>query len=99
MHQPIDPAQRYSSFWAVFAVFSALIVLQWTYLAADLNERSQLTRARVELAPATARARRITQTVEDLGKELLALANARNAEAARIVSELDIKLNESAKER
>jgi hypothetical protein len=90
------PTKRYSPFWPVTVVFISLIVLQSFYIAADFNDRSRIKQAHAELAPLVSQARKITQVLEDLGKELITLSRAHNAEAAKIVSELNLKLHEPA---
>ncbi len=83
-------------FRPVIAVFLSLVVLQGLYLFGDINDRSQIERALAEAGPLAVQAQKINQVVEDLGKDLLNLASAKNAEAAKIVSELNIKMNEPA---
>jgi hypothetical protein len=91
------PPRTYSAFWPIVAVFLALIVLQSVYVAGDFGDRSQIRRAQDELAPLVGQAQKITQVVEDLGKDLITLSTAKNAEAAKIVADLNIKMNESAR--
>lgn len=86
----------YSPFWPLAFVFISLIILQSVYIAGDFSDRSQIQRAQAEIAPLLGQAQKITRVLEDLGKELITLANAHNAEAARIVSDLNIKVNEPA---
>ena len=90
------PLRSYSTFWPLLSVFISLVILQGVYIAGDLNDRSQIKQAQAQLAPITGQAQKITQIVEDLGKDLLTLSNAKNAEAAKIVTDLNIKLNEPA---
>lgn len=91
--------RTYSTFWPVVAVFATLIILQAIYVAGDLSDRSQIRTAQAELTPVVDQARKITQIVEELGKDLITLANSKNAEAARIVTELDIRLNDQTAAR
>ncbi len=90
------PAPSYSAFGAVFLVFLALIVLQGLYLADDFRQRARLQAAEADLAGAVAQAQGIQLTAERVGHELLALAAAKSAEAARIVADFQIKTNAPA---
>src|ERR1051326_1217099 len=87
---------QYSAFWPLLAVFATLIVLQSIYVSGDFDDRRQIQRAQAEIAQLHGQAQKLTQVVEDLGKDLITLSNAKNVEAAKIVSDLNIKLNESA---
>ena len=93
MSQTPPSSSGYSPFGAIVAVFLSLTVLQAAYVAGDFNDRAQIDRSRAELAPLLGQAQKITQVVENLGKDLITLADAHNAEAARIVADLNIKLN------
>jgi hypothetical protein len=92
----IPPAQIYSAFFPVMAVVIALAVAHFLYILSDINEHSQLKRARAELAPTLPAAARVTKIAEDLGKDLVVLAAANDAEAAKIVTEFNIKTNRPA---
>ena len=89
--------RAYSTFWPILSVFIALIILQCVYIAGDFRDSSQIKRAQAELAPLMSQAQKITQVVEDLGKDLITLSNAQNPEASKIVADLNIKLNEPAR--
>jgi hypothetical protein len=93
----VTPAsQTYSAFYPVLAVLIALAAVHASYINSDLKERLQLKRALVELAPTLPQAARITKIAEDLGKDLVTLAGANDAEAAKIVTEFNIKTNRPA---
>lgn len=88
------PAPGYSAFYPTLAVFVALAATHVAYIFADLNERVQVKRARAELAPVGAQAARMMKIVDDLSKDLVALAGANDAEAAKIVMDFKIKTNQ-----
>ncbi len=80
-------------FWPVYAVFVSLVVLQAFYVVGDFGDRSQIEKAKAELAPALGQAQKITQVIESLGKDLIELANGRNVEASKIVADFNIRQN------
>ncbi|MGI8964983.1 MAG: hypothetical protein ACR2H1_02725 [Limisphaerales bacterium] len=84
---------RYSSFWAVCAVFLTLGVVQSFYLKGVLDQRQQIQMADEQVKKLLPQAQTINQTVEKLGYELVALANAKSVEANKIISEFKIHLN------
>jgi hypothetical protein len=96
MHpQQTDPrhaAKTYSPFWPVLGVFGVLIFLQADYVLEDFRQHAQIETVRVQLQPALAQARTISQTTEAVGRELVALST-NSAEAAKIISEFKIQLN------
>jgi hypothetical protein len=96
MNAETSTTTGYSPFWPVFVVFMTLIVLQGVYVIGDLKDRERIKRAQAEIAPMLTQAQKITQVVEDLGKELLTLSNAKNTQATKIVNELNIKLKHPA---
>ena len=81
----------YSAFYPTLAVFIAVAAAHVVYLFADLNERAQIKRARTELAPLASQAARVMKVVDDLSKDLMALAGANNPEAVKIVTDFKIK--------
>lgn len=87
------PARSYSPFPALFTVFLALIALQGLYLADDVRQHSRLEAAQADLAKTLSQAQAVQLTAERVGRELLALASANSAEAAKIVAEFQIKTN------
>jgi len=96
VQHPATPALNYSAFYPTLTVFIALAAVHAIYLFADLNERAQIKRTRVELAPLGGQAARLMKIIDDLSKDLTALAGANNAEAARIVADFKIKTNQPA---
>jgi hypothetical protein len=93
---PSPPAPTYSAFLPTLAVFVALAAVHVIYLFGDLNERAQIKRAHAELGPLTGQAARVMKVVDDLSKDLVALAGANDPEAAKIVTEFKIKTNQPA---
>ena len=93
---PPTAAPTYSAFVPTLSVFIALAAVHVVYLFSDLNERAQIKRARAELAPLTGQAARVMKVVDDLSKDLVALAGANDPEAAKIVTEFKIKTNQPA---
>jgi hypothetical protein len=93
---PPAPARSYSAFYPILVVFIALAAMHVVYLFADLNERAQIKRARAELAPLGSQAARLMKIVDDLRRDLVALAGANNAEAAKIVTDFKLKTNQPA---
>ncbi len=90
------PASPYSAFAPILGVFIALAAVHVIYLFSDLNERAQIKRAQAELGPMTGQAARVLKIVDDLSKDLVALAGANDPEAAKIVAEFKIKTNQPA---
>lgn len=90
------PAPGYSAFVPTLAVFIALAAVHVIYLFGDLNERAQVKRTHAELAPVTGQAARVMKIVDDLSKDLVALAGANDPEAAKIVADFKIKTNQPA---
>ena len=90
------PPPAYSAFYPLLAVFIALAAVHVVYLFSGLNERAQIKRARTELAPLAGQAARVMKVVDDLSKDLVALAGANDAEAAKIVADFKIKTNQPA---
>jgi len=74
-------------------VFLTLIAMQTAYVIGDFRERAQIRATQAELAKTLSAAQQINQTTEALGKELIELADAKSAEAAKIVAEMNIKVN------
>ena len=96
MKNPAGPAQateRYSPFWAVFAVFVVLIFLQANYVIDDFKQHSQWKATKTELAGAVAQAQSINLTTERVSHELLALAADKSAEASKIIADFQIRSN------
>ncbi len=87
------PGARYSPFWAVFAVFLTLAIVQSFYLKGVLDQRHQIQAADEQVKKLLPQAQTINQTVEKVGYELVALANAKSVEANKIISEFKIHLN------
>ncbi len=90
---PNAPTRSYSPFGALMFVFVVLIFLQTTYLSQDSKEQSGIENARTQLKPALAHARTINETTEAVGRDLVALST-NSAEAASIVAEFKIRLNQ-----
>jgi 4-alpha-glucanotransferase len=89
-----SPAEKfYSPFWAIWIVFLTLTILQVPNLTADFKQPPQLQAARTQLKTALVQAQAISQTAEAVGRELLTLSKD-SAEAAKIVADFNIKLNE-----
>jgi len=89
---PPSPA-RYSPFGVLLGVFLTLIALQAFYLRDGFRERSQMKAAQAQMAKPLADANTVNLTIERVGQELLALAAARNVEAAKIVAEFNMASN------
>ena len=81
----------YSPFWAVWLVFVTLAIVQVLYFADDSRDRSRLQAAENQLQNSLNQVRAVNQTLEAVGRELVALA-PKSPEAARIVNEFKIKL-------
>jgi hypothetical protein len=94
--RPPAPARTYSGFYPVLAVFVILAIVHASYVFGDLNDRTQVKRARAELAPIGGQAQRMMKVIEDLSKDLAILASANDPEAAKIVAEFKIKTNQPA---
>ena len=90
---PGSSPRLYSPFWAVLAVFLTLIVLQLFSLRQGARDRTQLRATHVSLGGSLTQANTVTLTVERVGQDLLAMAAANNAEAAKIVAEFRIATN------
>ena len=90
---PSTTAKSYSPFWALLVLCATLIFLQATYLIDDFRQKSQIQAAREQLKTALAQAQTISQTTEAVGRELVTLA-ANSPEAAKIISEFKIQLNQ-----
>jgi hypothetical protein len=91
---PTDPTQAtHSPFWPVFAVFVVLIFLQATYVIEDFKQLAQWKVSKTDLAGTVAQAQTVNLTAERVGHELLALAADKNAEAAKIVADFQIRSN------
>ena len=95
MTPPGTTAKNYSPFWALLVLCATLIFLQATYLMDDFKQKSQIQTARSQVKPALAQAQTISQTTEAVGRELVTLA-VNSAEAAKIISEFKIQLNQPA---
>lgn len=79
--------QTYSPFWAIAAVFLTFIFLQSVSLSNILKQRSQLEATQAELQKIIPQALTINQTIENLGKDLLAMTNQ---EARQIIADFKI---------
>ena len=89
-------AKTYSPFWALILVFATLIFLQaWYVLKDDINQRSQIEATQAQLKSLVGQAQTINQTTEAIGRELMALSSS-SEEAARIITEFNIQLNQPA---
>lgn len=86
-------AKTYSPFWALVLVFATLIFLQAWYLKDDLSQRSQIEATQAQLKSLVGQAQTISQTTEAVGRELFALSSS-SEEAARIITEFKIQLNQ-----
>jgi len=91
-------AKTYSPFWALGLVFATLIFLQAWYLKDDFNQRSQIEATQAQLKSLVGQAQTINQTTEAVGRELFALSST-SEEAARIITEFKIQLNQPAQSR
>lgn len=87
--------KTYSPFWALLLLCATLGFLQSTYLIDDFKQKSQIQAARAQLKPTLTQAQTISQTTEAVGRELVALG-AGSPEAAKIISEFKIQLNQPA---
>ena len=89
-----SPAGKsHSPFWAVWIVFLTLAILQVLNLIGDFKQRSQLQTTEAQMKIPVVQAKAIRLTIEAVGRELLALSKD-SAEAAKIVAEFKITLNE-----
>jgi hypothetical protein len=86
----------YSAFWPVVIVFATLAVVQGIYLAGTLRTRDQLSARRANVQQVLPQAQLINQTVENVGKELFALSDGKSNEAAKIIAEFNIQLQQAA---
>ncbi len=92
----VEVTRTYSAFYPVLVGFLMLAVLHAVYVFSDLNERAQVKRARAELNPIAGQAQRVVKVIENLSHDLVALAGANDAEAAKIVADFNIKTNRPA---
>jgi hypothetical protein len=79
--------QTYSPFWALAAVFLAFVFLQGMSVANLIKQRSQLEASQAEMQKVIPQALMISQTIENLGHDLLAMTNR---EARQIVADFKI---------
>ncbi len=86
-------ASTHSPFWPIFIVFAVLAMLQLLDFKNGIDRRRQIKTARVEISSYLPKAATIEQTVEKVGHDLLALSDGNTNEAAKIVSEFQIRAN------
>ena len=97
MTSDAGPAEKsYPPFWALWIVFLTMACLQAAYLSNELRQQSRIEATLAEMKVPLAQSQAVNQTIEAIGRELLALS-ADSTEAAKIVAEFKIKLTEPAK--
>ncbi|MEO5802755.1 MAG: hypothetical protein ABIR24_04435 [Verrucomicrobiota bacterium] len=85
-----DSARRHSPFWALTAVFLTLVFLQGMDLISLLEQRSRLQTTLADFHKIMPQAVIINKTVENLGRDLLAMTNQ---EARQIIADFKIAGN------
>jgi hypothetical protein len=97
MHKPDTPSppDARTPFWALLLLLATLTFLQVAYLIDDINERNRILAARSQMKAVLDNAIVITQTTDAVGRELVA-RSSQSPEAAKIVTEFNLKLNKPA---
>ena len=98
MNPQNNSLKTYSPFWALGLLILTLGFLQGAYLVDDFDQRSKITVARSQMEGLVRQAQTISQTTEAVGRELFALSST-SEEAARIITEFKIQLNQPAQSK
>jgi hypothetical protein len=91
-HSPASTPKNYSPFWPIALVFLTMTAIQRVYIFNTWQTRKTLLATQSEIQSLLPRAKMLNEMVESIGRDLVALSDGKN-EAAKIVSEFEIKLN------
>ena len=83
----------YSPFWPLFIVFAVFLLMQALELKNRIDQREQMQAASAQFGTLAPKAQSIQQTLEKVGKDLIALSDGKTNEAAKIIAEFDIRIN------
>jgi hypothetical protein len=89
------PTKTYSPFWPILILLLGFISVQTVYLKSAWSQREQLKTSATEMKAVVSQAATVEKTLESVGRDLNDLAG-KNAEAAKIVQEFQIRIQPSS---